>query len=65
MEPLLRKVISGGQTGADRAGLEVAHKLGLETGGWAPSGYVTSLGRDRSLGTKFGLKELRLESKYY
>ena len=35
--PLLRKVISGGQTGADMAGLLAAQKAGLETGGtYAP-----------------------------
>lgn len=27
---MLRKVISGGQTGADRAALEVAKELGLD-----------------------------------
>jgi hypothetical protein len=32
----LRKVVSGGQTGADTAGLRAAMQLGLETGGWCP-----------------------------
>ena len=32
----LRKIISGGQTGVDRAGLEAGKKLNLETGGTAP-----------------------------
>jgi hypothetical protein len=31
-------VISGGQTGADRAALDVAIKLGLQHGGWCPAG---------------------------
>jgi hypothetical protein len=35
----LEKIISGGQTGADRTGLNVAKKLGLATGGWMPKGY--------------------------
>lgn len=32
------KLISGGQTGADRS-TEVADELGLERGGWAPAGW--------------------------
>lgn len=52
----LRKVISGGQTGADRTGLECAKELGLETGGTAPKGYRTETGRDLSL-KDFGLTE--------
>ena len=34
----LRRIISGGQTGADRAALDVALKLGIAAGGWAPKG---------------------------
>lgn len=37
----LRKVVSGGQTGADIAGLEVAKKFGFETGGMMPFGFKT------------------------
>src|SRR2546428_817952 len=48
------KVISGGQTGADRAGLEAAVALGLPTGGHAPAGYWTEAGADPSL-RRFGL----------
>lgn len=33
---MVRKVISGGQTGADRGGLDAAIKLGIEHGGWVP-----------------------------
>lgn len=32
------KVISGGQTGVDRAALDVALQLGLPCGGWCPKG---------------------------
>lgn len=38
---MLKKVISGGQTGADVAGLETAKKFGYETGGMMPFGYKT------------------------
>lgn len=45
----LKRVIAGGQTGADRAGLECAKALGLETGGTAPKGYRTDAGPDPTL----------------
>jgi hypothetical protein len=35
----LQKIVSGGQTGADFAGLLAGRHLGLETGGTAPSGW--------------------------
>lgn len=52
----LRKIISGGQTGADRAGLEIAKELGLETGGWVPRAFRTERGSDASL-REFKLSE--------
>ncbi len=33
-----RKIVSGGQTGVDRAALDVAIEVGLECGGWCPRG---------------------------
>jgi hypothetical protein len=39
------KVISGGQTGADIAGLMAAKKCGLETGGFAANGFETENGK--------------------
>jgi hypothetical protein len=35
---LIRKIISGGQTGVDRAALDVAFELGIAIGGWIPRG---------------------------
>lgn len=32
------RVVSGGQTGADRAALDVALELGIDYGGWCPAG---------------------------
>lgn len=58
--PILQKVISGGQSGADRAALEAAHAIGIPTGGWAPEGYKTINGNDFSLRDKFNLIELKL-----
>ncbi len=38
---MLKKIISGGQTGADQAALDVAIKLGIPHGGWIPKGRKT------------------------
>jgi len=54
----LKKIISGGQTGADRAALEAAYSLGIQTGGIVPLGFITSDGKCPELGSKFHLKQL-------
>jgi predicted NAD-dependent protein-ADP-ribosyltransferase YbiA (DUF1768 family) len=54
------KIISGGQTGIDRLGLEVGKELGLETGGTTTPGYYTENGRDESL-KDFGVTEISPE----
>lgn len=54
--PLLSKIISGGQTGADRAGLDAAKELGIATGGRCPRLYRTETGSDPSL-KQYGLTE--------
>ncbi|MCK5695232.1 MAG: putative molybdenum carrier protein [Desulfobacula sp.] len=41
---MLKKIISGGQTGADRAALDVAIKFDIEHGGWIPKGRKTEKG---------------------
>lgn len=57
---IVDKVISGGQTGADKAGLVAAYNLGIKTGGTAPQGWRICLpdgsdGTDPELGEKYGL----------
>jgi hypothetical protein len=42
---MISKIISGGQTGADRAALDVAIELGIPHGGWVPRGRMTEAGR--------------------
>ena len=39
------KIISGGQTGVDRAALDVAIALGIPHGGWCPHGRTAEDGR--------------------
>lgn len=41
----VRRVVSGGQTGADRGALDAAMALGLDHGGWCPRGRRAEDGR--------------------
>jgi Circularly permutated YpsA SLOG family len=43
LRPILR-VVSGGQTGADRAALDAALECGIEVGGWVPKGRLAEDG---------------------
>jgi len=43
--PALVTVVSGGQTGVDRAALDIALELGLPCGGWCPRGRRAEDGR--------------------
>lgn len=52
----LTKIISGGQTGADQAGLRAARTLGIATGGFAPRGWETHDGPAPWL-ADYGLEE--------
>ena len=52
---MIEKVISGGQTGVDRAGLDVALELGLLHGGFIPAGR---LAEDGEVPLKYDLVEL-------
>lgn len=40
----IKKIISGGQTGVDRAALEWALKNGIDCGGWCPAGRLAENG---------------------
>jgi hypothetical protein len=59
MLKVLRKIISGGQTGADRAGLDFAIETGLEHGGYVPRGRKAEDGR---IDDKYHLVELSTNS---
>jgi len=58
---MIEKIVSGGQTGADRAGLIAALKCGIKTGGYIPKGFKTELGSEPQLGKLYGLIELGKE----
>jgi hypothetical protein len=63
---MLAKVISGGQSGADLAGLRAARAAGIATGGFAPRGWLIEGPDGRGcvaapwLGVDFGLTECQL-----
>ena len=56
---MLRKIVSGGQTGADRAGLDFALEVGLEHGGYVPKGRKAEDGR---IDDRYHLTELNSAS---
>jgi len=56
---MIKKIISGGQTGADRAGLDVAIKFNIPHGGWIPKGRKAEDGR---LPDKYQLQEMPTDS---
>ena len=56
---MLRKIISGGQTGADRAALDAAIKLDLAHGGWVPKGRRAE---DGIIPATYQLQEMRTSS---
>ena len=54
-EPVIKKIISGGQTGADRGALDAAIKYSFPYGGWIPKGRLTE---DGPLPDEYKLKEM-------
>lgn len=61
---MITLIISGGQTGADQAGLVAARARKIATGGWAPKGWRTEQGPFPELGSVFGLMEHETEHDY-
>jgi len=59
---ILKKVISGGQTGVDRAGLDAAINAGIPVGGYCPRGR---LAEDGTIPDKYPLMELESIEPYY
>lgn len=49
------KIVSGGQTGVDRAALDVALKHGIECDGWCPAGRLDEVG---PIPDRYPVKEL-------
>ena len=53
---MFKKIVSGGQTGVDRAALDAALSLEVPCGGWCPKGRKAEDGR---LDARYPLKEAR------
>ena len=56
---MLKKIIAGGQTGADQAGLDAAIKYNIPHGGAIPKGRMTE---DGVLPEKYNLEEMATKS---
>ena len=52
----LKKIISGGQTGVDRAALDIALESGFPCGGWCPEGRKSE---DGEISDRYPVKELK------
>jgi predicted Rossmann fold nucleotide-binding protein DprA/Smf involved in DNA uptake len=52
------KILSGGQTGVDRAALDIAIELGIPHGGWCPKGRVSE---DGVIPSQYQLVEMESE----
>ncbi len=59
---MIRKVISGGQTGVDLAGLDAAVNAGIPIGGYCPKGR---LAEDGTIPDKYPMIELESPESYY
>ena len=56
---MIQKIISGGQTGADRAALDFAIKHSIPYGGWIPKGRKAE---DKTLSKQYHLQEMPTDS---
>lgn len=51
---MIEKILSGGQTGVDRAALDAAQELGIACGGWCPAGRYAD---DGPIPARYPLRE--------
>ena len=58
---MMEKIISGAQTGVDRAGLDAAMRLNIPTGGWCPAGR---LAEDGTIPEKYNTLQETTSSDY-
>lgn len=56
---MLKKIISGGQTGADRGALDAAIQMGIPHGGWVPKGRIAE---DGTIPHRYELEEMPTDS---
>jgi hypothetical protein len=58
---MLRKVVTGGQTGAEQAAWASARRAGIETGGYMPRGFLTDAGPAPRVGALYGAVEFPMD----
>ena len=61
MQSLIGKIVSGGQTGADRAALDWAIAQRIPHGGWCPAGRKAE---DGAISSRYQLKEMPCNGGY-
>lgn len=54
---MLKKICSGGQSGADFGALLAAEKYNIQTGGWMPKGFKTLNGARPDYARRFNIQE--------
>lgn len=58
---MVRKVVTGGEAGAEQAAWAAARRAGVATGGYMPAGYRTEAGPAPRLGALHGAVEFPLD----
>ncbi len=55
---MLKKIISGGQSGAEQAGWRAAEAFGVPVGGWMSEGFLTDEGPRPDFAERYGASEM-------
>jgi hypothetical protein len=61
---MLHKIVSGGQTGAERAAWRAAREFGVATGGWMPRGFLADDGARSEFAGRFGATEMPTDGEF-
>ena len=59
---MLEKIISGGESGADRAAWRAARAFGVAAGGWMRKGFLADDGYHPEFAAQFSAAELPIDS---
>jgi hypothetical protein len=59
---VITQIVSGAQTGVDRAALDVALELGIDVGGWMPRGFLAEDGKHPDFAEKYGMEAMTVSS---
>src|SRR5579883_2631043 len=59
--PMIAKIVTGGQAGAEQEAWSAARRAGIATGGYMPRGFATEDGPNPRLGALYGAIEFPLD----